>query len=114
MEIEISEKIQNALAGIAAKEDCSIDDLVEEAIMSYWNITLDEINPEIIEEENFNIANDQKEAIVKALNIAKTAKEAARLLGRPEKFIYLKKKEFNIKCIRPGWSRKRIYFVKDE
>lgn len=55
MTFEISEKITNKLIDIALKENCGIDELVEEAILSHFKISLIDLNSDVNINKNSNI-----------------------------------------------------------
>lgn len=87
---ECSDKLLYALSKLQDEKFITISDLIEEAILQYYNISIVDLN-----NSNINKLTSYNK-VVSALNNSRTIKEAANELGVSERTIYRKIKEMSI------------------
>lgn len=87
---ECSDKLLYVLSKLQDEKFININDLIEEAILQYYNISIVDLN-----NSNINKLTSYNK-VVSALNNSRTIKEAANELGVSERTIYRKIKEMSI------------------
>jgi len=92
MNFNCSDKLLNKLTEISKKEKCCISDIIEEAVLSYYKISV----IDLYESDNY---------ILDILNESKTLKDASDKLNISERTLYRKIKGLNIK-----WDKNNLKY----